>query len=284
MERKRSILTKILRCPVCSSDVYVSEDGKSLYCCGRKRHCFDFSADGYVNLARQGMGDTKGAVNARRSFLSKDYYLPVADKLCGLVGKYAGGDAIVIDAGCGEGYYTNKLAKNELFVFGFDLSKYGIAAAAKAARRNGADNTFYSVASIFELPVKDKSVDCAVNIFAPCAEEEYLRVLKNEGILIVVGAGREHLWGLKNILYDNIYENNERADLPVTAELVEHVTEKYDIELNSQEDIDNLFSMTPYYWRTSESDKEKLRNIGRMKTTVEFEFYIYGNKKYGKAL
>lgn len=284
MESRSSVLTKFLRCPVCSSDVYASEDGKSLYCCGRKRHCFDFSADGYVNLARQGTGDTREAVNARRSFLSKDYYLPVADKLCGLVVKYAGRDATVIDAGCGEGYYTNKLAKNASFAFGFDLSKYGIAAAAKAARRNGTDNTFYSVASIFELPVKDKGVDCVVNIFAPCAEEEYLRVLRDEGILIIVGAGREHLWGLKNILYDNIYENNERADLPATAELVEHITEKYDIELNSQEDIDNLFSMTPYYWRTSESDKEKLRNIGRMKTTVEFEFYIYGNKKYGKAL
>ena len=33
--------------------------------------------------------------------------------------------------------------------------------------------------------------------------------------------------------------------------------------------------MTPYYWRTSEADKEKLLGVESLKTEVEFEIYVY---------
>lgn len=275
MTDRDAIIEKIIKCPVCSCDVYTSEDKKSLFCIGPRRHCFDFSSDGYVSLSRQGTGDSKQAIAARKSFLSKDYYLPLAQKLCEVIQNHAGADVTVLDAGCGEGYYTNKIAENFGFALGFDLSKFGVSAGAKAARRQGTDNTFYATGSVFELPIKDGSVDCVVNIFAPCAESEYMRVLKDGGTLIVVGAGKDHLMGLKRILYDETYENRERADLPTDTEMVERLTLNFEIEVNGQDDVDNLFSMTPYYWRTSESDKEKLLGIEQLITEVEFEIYVY---------
>ncbi len=269
------ILKTIIKCPVCSCDVYESEDKKSLFCTGQRRHCFDFSSDGYASLSRQGAGDSKQAIASRRDFLSKDYYLPLAEKLCEIAARHIGSDAVILDAGCGEGYYTNKIAGKFRFALGFDLSKFGVAAGAKSARRDGIGNTFYATGSVFELPVKDESVDCVVNIFAPCAEIEYMRVLKDGGVLIVVGAGRDHLMGLKRVLYESTYENKERADLPVSTEPVERLTLKYEIEVNGRSDVDNLFSMTPYYWRTSEADKEKLLGVECLKTQVEFEIYVY---------
>lgn len=269
------ILKTIIKCPVCSSDIYESEDKKSLFCKGQRRHCFDFSSDGYVSLSRQGAGDSKQAIASRRNFLSKDYYLPLAERICEVAAGYISSDAVVLDAGCGEGYYTNKIAKKFAFTLGFDLSKFGVSAGAKAARREGIGNTFYATGSVFELPVKDRSVDCVVNIFAPCAESEYMRVLKGGGFLIVVGAGRDHLMGLKRALYESTYENKERADLPASVDLVERQTLRYDIEVNGRDDVDNLFSMTPYYWRTSEADKEKLLSVECLKTQVEFEIYVY---------
>lgn len=269
------IIEKIIKCPVCESDVYVSEDRKSLFCKGQRRHCFDFSSDGYLSLSRQGTGDSKQAIAARKAFLSKDYYLPLADKLCEVARRYVTSGSVILDAGCGEGYYTNKLAECFGFALGFDLSKFGVAAGAKAAKRQGTDNTFYATGSVFELPVKDASVDCLVNIFAPCAESEYMRVLKDGGTLIVVGAGKNHLMGLKRALYDSTYENRERADLPTNSELSERLTMSFDIEVSGQSDVENLFSMTPYYWRTSESDKEKLSGIEALKTEIEFEIYVY---------
>ena len=38
-----------LRCPVCGAAVH--REGKSLWCEGVRRHCVDFSAEGYLNLA-----------------------------------------------------------------------------------------------------------------------------------------------------------------------------------------------------------------------------------------
>ena len=269
------IFYKVLKCPVCGEDVYRTDDKKSLYCTGQKRHCFDFSSDGYVNLSRVGGGDSKQAINARKSFLSQDYYLPIAQKIREVVTRTAGRDKILLDAGCGEGYYTNILAEACSGILGFDLSKFGVMAASKSAKKQGIENTFYATASVFELPVKDGCVDCVVNIFAPCAQDEYLRVLADGGYLIVVGAGPDHLMGLKKVLYDNTYENKERADLPTHCELVDRITYGFEIEVEGRENIDALFSMTPYYWRTSESDKDKLLACDRLKTRVEFEIYVY---------
>ena len=275
MITKREIIEKIMRCPVCSASLYMSDDAKSALCTGGRSHCFDFSKDGYLSFPGNSGGDSKGAVNARRSFLIKGYYAPAAEAVAQAVAKYLSCDATLIDAGCGEGYYTSMLSDRVGMTLGFDLSKFACGAAAKSAMREGRDNLLYSTASVFELPVKDESSDGVVNIFAPCAEEEYTRVLKSGGYLFVVGAGREHLMGLKRAIYDDVYENGERADLPTRLEHIEKIVSKHEICVEGKEDIEALFSMTPYYWRTGESDRERLRSIDRLQTEIEFEINVY---------
>ncbi len=273
---RAELVKKIMRCSVCGGELEISQDMKSAVCTGARRHCFDFSKDGYLSLPQShGGGDSKGAVDARRSFLDKDYYAPVARAVSDAVARYTDRDATVIDAGCGEGYYTSLIAKHSGGVLGFDLSKFACAAAAKRAKREGWDNLLYSTASVFELPVKDGAADAVVNIFAPCAENEYKRVLRDGGYLFVVGAGKEHLMGLKRAIYDDVYENGERADMPESMEHVEKIVSRHEIVVEGEEDIAALFSMTPYYWRTSEQDKEKLEKLARLETSIEFEINIY---------
>ena len=276
MTDRRKIIENIIRCPICSEALFVTHDGKSALCRGVGRHCFDFSKDGYLSLVSQGGGgDSKEAVTARRRFLEKDYYLEQADAICQTVKKYIPPSSVIIDAGCGEGYYTSKLVKCADQVIGFDLSKFACAAAAKYAKKEGICNLLYATASVFELPVKDGGADAIVNIFAPCAEEEYMRALKDGGYCFIVGAGREHLMGLKELLYDNVYENGERRDLPTRMEHVERLICTREITVQGREDIEALFSMTPYYWRTSISDKAKLEAVDTLTTTVEFEINVY---------
>ena len=269
------VVNSVLRCPVCRAEMSVSENGRSALCGGIKKHCFDFSADGYLSFPGNSGGDSKAAVAARRSFLQKDYYLPAAEVISEIVKKYIPMGATLVDAGCGEGYYKSKLSELADITVGFDLSKFACAAAAKSARREGRDDLLYATASVFELPVGDGVADAVVNIFAPCAEEEYCRLLKNGGYLFVVGAGKEHLMGLKRAIYDDTYENGERADLPKNMTLVERTLTRFEIEVEGKDDIAALFSMTPYYWRTSEADKEKLLGVECLKTEVEFEIYVY---------
>ncbi len=275
MTTRKEILEKIMRCPVCSSALFMSDDNKSALCTGARRHCFDFSKDGYLSFPGNGGGDTKGAVDARRRFLEKGYYRKAADAVAEAVKKYLKSDSVIIDAGCGEGYYTSRLSESVGGAVGFDLSKFACGAAAKSARRESKENILYSTASVFELPVHDLSVDGVVNIFAPCSEDEYKRVLKSGGYLFVVGAGRDHLMGLKRAIYEDVYENGERADLPCNMTHVERIVSRHEICVDCHGDIEALFSMTPYYWRTGEADKEKLKKIDSLDTEVEFEINIY---------
>ena len=274
----------MLKCPVCGAKMYQKNE-KTLSCEGARVHSYDISASGYVNLAppRQcGGGDNKDAVRARTAFLDLDYYLPIANKTTEILKKFVSVDKKVIDAGCGEGYYTSKIAENVFFAIGFDISKAAVEAAAKRAKREKIYNTAFMVASVYELPVFDFSAGAIVNVFAPCVELEYTRVLDDNGILLVVHAGKNHLMGLKQQIYDNIYENDERADLPKNMELLAEETLSYEISVKGNQNIKNLFAMTPYYWRTSLDDAKKLDNLEELQTQIDIIFSIFKKKVDGK--
>lgn len=254
----------------------LTEDAKSLACEGARRHIFDFSSKGYVNLAlsQSGSGDSKEAVRSRSDFLNKGYYAPIKEKLCEILDKYKK-SGFVVDAGCGEGYYTEGIAENVKLVAGFDLSKFAVASTASRMGCKKDGRRFAAVASVFELPLKSCSADALVNIFAPCAEDEFSRVLKDDGILIVVSAGKDHLMGLKRAMYSEVRRNDERADMPKKMVLATQERLSYTVNVEENEDILNLFSMTPYYWRTSRTDAEKLSGLDSLKTEIDILFTVY---------
>ncbi len=269
-----SALTDILTCPVCKNGVTV--EGGTLCCLGGK-HRFDLAREGYVNLAvgHAPGGDSKQAIAARTSFLQKGYYAPAASALEQAVQDYLPAGATLIDAGCGQGYYANRIAAQGYRVLGVDLSKFGCARAAKDAAMQNLDNAAYAVASVYTMPVHDACADGVLNVFAPCAEQEYARVLKDGSYLFLLGAGPQHLMGLKRAMYENTYQNAERSDLPTALQLVETRSVRFEITVEGQNDIEALFSMTPYYWRTSEQDKQKLAQLDTLTTEVDMLLYIY---------
>lgn len=273
-----------LKCPVCQAQM-VAQDAKVLRCQGQKIHTYDISSSGYVNLASPkqcGGGDTKEAVRARTSFLELGLYENIASKAVELVKKYSKEGSRVVDAGCGEGYYTLKLAQEGFLTLGFDISKMAVEAAAKRSKREAKASTAFAVASVYELPLFDSFADAVVNIFAPCAEAEYLRILADDGILLVVHAGKDHLMGLKKALYESTYENDEREDLPKEMELVFEDELKYDICVEGNQNVKNLFAMTPYYWRTSQADAKKLESIEELYTEIDIIFSVFKKKTDGK--
>ena len=268
-----------LRCPVCGDPAAESGDGRSLVCAGTagRRHCFDYAASGYVNLAPPSQslsGDSREAVRSRTRFLDAGYYAPVREAVCDAVRRYAAG-GVVIDAGCGEGYYTEGVASCADAVIGFDLSKFGIDAAAKRARRAKVDNLFFAVAGIYDMPLRDACADAVISIFAPCAEQEFDRVLKRSGVVIAVGAGEEHLLGLKRAVYAEVYKNAPREDMPQGMKLLEEKRVSFMAHIEGNDAIHDLFSMTPYYYRTSESDLAKLSNLDRLATEVDVTVSVY---------
>ena len=266
-----------LICPICHSNLKKVDN--SLKC--DKRHSFDFSATGYVNLLKPGKmnnaraGDSKEMIRARTDFFASGTYSGICDKICDLVKELE--PTIIVDAGCGEGYYTENLAKADTsrIVFGIDMSKFGCEHGAKSSKRQGISNLFYTVGSIFELPFSDGSIDLIVNMFAPVASEEFKRALKTGGYFIVASAGIDHLDGLKGILYDQVYQNEEKILEYDGFNLVRCDNLKYTVKIVGKETIYNLFTMTPYYHRTSLNDKKKLEDVDEIDTTIEVNFAIY---------
>ena len=286
-------LLRTLRCPVCGAPMDVDRNGRSLICVGTvsdrnpkgKAHLFDGGAGGYVNLApnHSGGGDSKEAVRARSSFLRSGYYAPAAEAIAALVSEFTPQNGLVLDAGCGEGYYSNCAAEEGYPVMGVDLSKFAADSAAKTARRERMNrgresSTLYAVGSNFELPVADGSFDTVTNIFAPCAPAEYARVLKPGGRLIVAGAGERHLFGLKELIYDDPYLNDPRRDLPAEGDglrLLDMRNVTFTVTVDDPDHRAALFSMTPYYWRTSREGHSRLAAAETLVTEVSFDLHIY---------
>ena len=97
-----------LRCPVCGEPLFLQQ--KSYRC--KKGHSFDLSREGYCNLILSGRrhgktpGDNQDMARARNQFFAGDHYRILLDALSAQVLKYLPQDGTLVDAGCGEGYYT----------------------------------------------------------------------------------------------------------------------------------------------------------------------------------
>jgi 23S rRNA (guanine745-N1)-methyltransferase len=199
-------IAAVLRCPVCGAGLTL---GRAALRCAAG-HAFDVARQGYVNLlTRRGAGtaDTPAMVEARERFLRAGHYAPlmraVADAGAGAAatggqasggrasGGQASGGAVVLDAGAGTGdYLAATLAELPGAVgVALDTSVPAIRRAARAHERIGA-----VVADVWQrLPIADGAVDTVLNVFAPRNADEFRRVLRPGGSLIVVVPLAEHL-------------------------------------------------------------------------------------------
>lgn len=262
-------------CPVCKKEL---ERGEHTCRC-ENNHCFDISRKGTINLLRSqksSHGDDKLMVNARKNFLNKGYYNPLLDVLKKQVLSVSTADCTILDCGCGECWYTSEIYEylkinniNPDF-FGIDVSKEAIFS---GASRN--KSLKLAVATVFDVPLAEKSCDIVLSLFAPFSREEYIRLLRENGYFITAFPMENHLWELKRAVYDVPYKN-EVQDMEIEGfELINKEIVHSEIELCTNEDIISLFSMTPYYYKTSKTDREKLDKMSSLKTQIHFCVAVY---------
>lgn len=272
------------RCPLCGG--LLTEISSGLRC--PAGHCYDRAKEGYVHLLPVSQkhsktpGDSKDMVAARRAFLEKGWYQPLREALESLAVELTGPAPVVLDAGCGEGYYTGGVREALLAagktpkIAGIDISK---AALQKAGKRY--PGIEFAVASAYRLPVAEKSVDLLLNVFSPLAIEEFRRVLRPGGAYLYVVPGARHLWALKEALYERPYPNEEK-ETPYEGFVYDRIIPvRYTVRLPSQEDIHALFQMTPYYWKTPREGAARLASASQMECEIDFKIHVF--RRNGEA-
>ena len=278
------------KCPVCAAPLVRSQNS---YNCD-SNHTFDVAKEGYLNLLlaqhkrSKNPGDDVNMVRSRYDFLDAGYYDSLANSISDRVNFYneahssegngIKGNSNLIDIGCGEGFYLSKIKSapitldKTLSFAGVDISKPAVKLAAKKKL-----SSFLAVASAYNLPFFEEEFDIALSVFSPVSPEEFSRVLKKNGIVILVGPGKGHLSGLAEKIYDNVvaHEGNYKVlSDSEQFELIEQHEINEIIEVQGKH-ILNLLMMTPYYWHTKPEQQQELSELGRLTTFIHFQIEIY---------
>ncbi|MCG8671903.1 MAG: methyltransferase domain-containing protein [Pseudomonadales bacterium] len=287
-----------LTCPICSSPLFHSQ--RQLVC--DNKHSFDIAKQGYVNLLpvqhkrSKTPGDDKAMVLARQAFLNAGFYQPLAKKLAELLIQFSPSlnathneqDYRLMDAGCGEGYYLNKIITeiqaqrskqsfgSSCTFYGIDISKPAIIEATKRRK-----DVHWLVASLKNIPIATRCLDGIVSVFSPIIATEFYNKLKPQGIVIQVGPGKDHLNSLKSHLYDEIKPFDEDKALKSMGDnwqLLHKEKLHSQFELNQPEQIQALLSMTPHTWRISPEKKARVSKLNELSCEADFLITLWQKK------
>ena len=268
------------------------DQGTSLVC--QRRHTFDRAREGYINLlpvqdkASRDPGDSKEMVAARHRFLNTDAYAPIAVALADaaaatLARRRRPGPAVILDAGCGEGYYLERLAQNlaqrlaakdaagTIQLAGIDISKWAVRVAAK---RNV--SATWAVASNRRPPFARASVDLIVCLFGFPIWEGFAPVQPQGGEVILIDPGPDHLQELRAIIYPEV-NRSARPSLtpqPGYAPVAEstHLSRAHIATPNA---IADLLAMTPHAHRASSEGRTRLVACTTLDVTIDVVIRTY---------
>lgn len=248
----------MLICPLCNEALINGE--KSVKCINN--HTFDRAKQGYLNLLpvqhknSREPGDNLEMVIARRHFLSQEHYAPLAERFATLVQQQH--PTNWLDVGCGEGYYTQKIAESlpDSQGYALDISRDAIKQACKLNKK-----IHWLVASMARIPIADQQSDLIATIFSPFNWQEAMRVLSKQGGILRLGPTNEHLIELRELLYEEVrpYQDDKHL-LQLPNELKLSFTDylNFKLTLTKADDRKNLLAMTPHGWRASAEKRQQV--------------------------
>lgn len=188
-------LSEWLRCPICLQNLG-PRPPLALVC--PAGHAFDANKRGFVTLAPGGstlQHDTTTMLDAREAFLATGAYAELRAALSETLAERM--PQRVVDAGCGTGYYLEAALSEAPAARALAVDLSPIAVARSVRRSDRVDGLVANVWS--PLPIRDGAADAILNVFAPRNVSEFHRVLADDGVLVVVIPGDDHLQELRDL-------------------------------------------------------------------------------------
>ncbi|BFM70656.1 SAM-dependent methyltransferase [Acinetobacter baumannii] len=272
--------TQNLMCPVCRQRLELVS--KTWRC--EQGHSYDIAKQGYVNLHvvqhkhSKNPGDTPESVDARRAFLQGGYYQPLQQAVVHLLKDLKA--KMVLDIGCGEGYYTSAMQQVVEQCIGVDIAKNAVQRAAKLNNK-----VTWVVGTGATLPVIDQSMDVCTSLFSPIPQTEILRVVKDDGYLIVVTPATDHLYAMREALFEQVNPHTPQKFVEQLQDLFE-LKEQQVIDaplVLDQQALKNLIAMTPYAYKASPERRMQLEQKAHLQVTASFQIYLF-QKRNKKAI
>ncbi|WP_092746685.1 putative RNA methyltransferase [Acinetobacter boissieri] len=259
-------------CPVCRHQLHLSD--QTWQC--EQKHSFDVAKQGYVNLHvvqhkhSKNPGDTVESVTARRAFLAEGHYEPLQQAVTAIIKKYKIDS--VLDIGCGEGYYTSAMQHSTSQCIGVDIAKNAVQRAAKTNRA-----VTWVVGTGAVLPVMDNSIALCSSLFSPLPMGEMCRVLKDEGYCLVVTPAKNHLYAMREALFEQVtlHEPDKiLAQFEPYFDLVMQQHLEYTVNL-TQSALKHLIAMTPYAYKAKLDRRCALEQVEHFEVTASFQIYLF---------
>lgn len=275
----------ILLCPFCKNSLHF--DGNRSFVC-QSAHNFDVSKQGYLNLLpvnkkkSKSPGDNGMMVKARREFLEAGFYDPLMSEIKKIIDSslvFSDESIQILDSGCGEGYYSEQALSNlnnhTSDILGTDISKHAVKSAAGKYKNN-----FYFVSSIYDLPIKSKSLDLVLSVFSPIDSKEFNRVLKEAGFLLVVSPGKNHMKELAELIYDSFRPHQYTIEEKISDSFspISISQKSFQIDIRDSVMLGNLLKMTPYYWNTSLEAQKKIELCNEISIQCDFLISVFKSK------
>jgi 23S rRNA (guanine745-N1)-methyltransferase len=226
----------MLRCTVRDCHLELARQDRRLFC--PRGHSFDIARSGYINLLQpqdrrsKQPGDTAAAVAGRRRLHDRGITEAL---LCGIGDVVAAfSKDVVLDAGCGDGFYLGSLAQRIGFdAHGIDIS---IPAVEAAARRYPECEWVVANADRF-VPYADGSFSIVLSITARMNEREFRRVLADDGCLLVALAAPDDLIELRGVGRDRVKRTVKAFAQHFRLVEQRRVTTKADLDTAAVEDV-----------------------------------------------
>ncbi|GGP40994.1 SAM-dependent methyltransferase [Shewanella saliphila] len=182
-----------------------------------------------------------------------------------------------LDYQCADGYYLRQLVP-AVAEAGVACEHWGITDAENAifAAAKAQTPAKLILAALKKLPFATQSMDVVTVFDSLLKGKECIRVLKDDGRILMLQPGVRHLWQIKQQVYPDLVEKPLQLNLPNELEIESQQQVSFTQSVAGEQAL-TLLEMSVFGWRANDELKHKIKATAI--SELEFDWQIITLKK-----